>query len=52
MLYLAHDLAPNDADGDALAVELRDELVEPVTDGNRLVIEGRAQFAVVLPVLG
>ena len=47
MQQLAHDLALSDAVRDALAGELRDELVEPVMDWDRLRTEGRAQFAVV-----
>ena len=48
---MQHDLALNDAVRDALASELRDELVEPVMDWDRLRNEGRAQFAVVPPVV-
>ena len=34
-----------------LAVELGDKLVEPVMDWDRVGTEGRAQFAVVAPVV-
>ena len=48
---LAQDLALNDAVSDSLAVELGDKLVEPVMDWDRVGTEGRAQFAVVAPVV-
>ena len=51
MQELAQDLALNDAVGDSLAVELGYKLVEPVMDWNRVGTEGRAQFAVVVPVV-
>ena len=47
----AHDLSLVDAVGNALAVELGDELVEPVVDWDRVRAEGRAGFTVVLPVI-
>ncbi len=40
-----------DAVGDALAVELGDELVEPVVDWDRVGAVGRAGFTVVLSVI-
>ena len=51
MQELAQDLALNDAVCDSLAVELRDMLVEPVMDWDRVGTEGRAQCAVVTPVV-
>ena len=48
---LAQDLALNDAVGDSLAVELGDKLNEPVMDWDRVGTGGRAQFAVVAPVV-
>ena len=51
MQELAQDLALNDAVGDSLVVELGDKPVEPVMDWDRVGTEGRAQFAVVAPVV-